>query len=251
MAKIKYDIIYSIGSNCACALYLNKNGLRITSGPFDWLTNMSFNSKIKLIINDFEGFLESSDLEIITNVEPNNQYIPYKNTRTGCLFLHDFPKDSSFELSYPQVKDKYNRRIKRFYDNLSLKNKVLLVWFSLDRKVTDDDIIKASAALNKKFNKEIDLLIIEHNDSMINQKPLKRQINNNITKYELFAKKEENVSGFTRGNTKLCNQIFKKYAINRPLGEIYKRFCYKLICNLIPLKKARKRLRNYLLYEKS
>ncbi len=250
MAKIKYDIIYSIGSNCACALYLNQNDLRLTSGPFDWITGVDFNTKINFILEEFKGFCDKNNLEYIVYNE-NPTYNQYKDIQNGCLFLHDFPKDSSFELSYPQVKDKYNRRIKRFYDNLSQKNKVLLVWFSLDRKVTDDDIIKASAALNKKFNKEIDLLIIEHNDSMINQKPLKRQINNNITKYELFAKKEENISGFTRGNTKLCNQIFKKYAINRPLGEIYKRFCYKLICNLIPLKKARKRLRNYLLYEKS
>ncbi len=48
--KHKYDIIYSLGSNCACALYLNKYALRTTSGPFDWVSEMSFENRIDLIL---------------------------------------------------------------------------------------------------------------------------------------------------------------------------------------------------------
>ena len=52
----KYDIIYSIGRDCACASYLQQNGLRLTSGPFDWLTNAGFEDRFELMLNDFQCF---------------------------------------------------------------------------------------------------------------------------------------------------------------------------------------------------
>ena len=62
---LKYDIIYSIGSNCACALYLNQNDLRLTSGPFDWITGVDFNTKINFILEEFKGFCDKNNLEYI------------------------------------------------------------------------------------------------------------------------------------------------------------------------------------------
>lgn len=38
MHNNKFDMIYSIGEDCACSLYMNKLKLRKVSGPFDWLT---------------------------------------------------------------------------------------------------------------------------------------------------------------------------------------------------------------------
>lgn len=36
---MEYHVVYSMGRDCASAMYLRDAGLRITSGPLDWLTN--------------------------------------------------------------------------------------------------------------------------------------------------------------------------------------------------------------------
>jgi len=47
----EYDFIFSIGENCFCADILNKNNLRTTSSPFDWLTPNRDYSKTNMISN--------------------------------------------------------------------------------------------------------------------------------------------------------------------------------------------------------
>ncbi len=135
MISKKYDIIYSIGLSCSCATYMKEAKLRACSGPFDWLTNASFEQRFELMLNDFTGFLDKEYLEPMEKPsalppDKNNDY--YKNTKTGLYFWHDFPADVSFEKAYPQIKEKYERRITRFYENIKSKNKVLLIWLSHD-----------------------------------------------------------------------------------------------------------------------
>ena len=60
--KQKYDIIYSIGRDCACAMYMKQANLRACSGPFDWLTNANFETRIDLILNDFQDFINKNDI---------------------------------------------------------------------------------------------------------------------------------------------------------------------------------------------
>ena len=76
----KYDIIYSIGRDCACAMYMNNCKIRATSGPFDWLTNASFETRMNLILNDFADFLNPNDIKFlpkdpnVINDEKNDYY---------------------------------------------------------------------------------------------------------------------------------------------------------------------------------
>ena len=53
----KFDIIMSIGADCACAMYMKKHVMRTFSSPFDWLTHADFETRMDLIFNDFEKFL--------------------------------------------------------------------------------------------------------------------------------------------------------------------------------------------------
>lgn len=48
-----YDIVYSLGRDCACSKYMRNNRLRIVSGSFDWLTNASFNQRLELNFKQF------------------------------------------------------------------------------------------------------------------------------------------------------------------------------------------------------
>lgn len=241
--KQKYDIIYSLGHNCACALYLNQNKLRSTSGPLDWISNMSFNDRIDLILNDFTDYLKISDLKKITpdNRTKNLQYDVYKNEKTDCVFPHDFLCDVPFEKSYNEVFKKYQRRIDRFYNNITKKQKVLFIWFSLDSKIADKDLLTAGNKLYDKFNKVIDILIIENDDNLIGKDMQINTLTENITKISLFAKDINHKEGFSKGNIKLCNKIFKRYSLNKSWTSTIKFVLLKIICNLIPIKKLRKK----------
>lgn len=250
--KKKYDIVYSLGSNCACALYLNKHNLRTTSGPFDWVAQMSFENRIHLILNNFTGYLDMSDLKKVTPDNPKEvlKHEIYKHETLGCVFPHDFALNVPLKQSHREVLKKYRRRIDRFYDNIHRNQKILFVWFSLDGCVTDEEILWASNTLRKKFNKDIDIVVIEHDEELFNKKMCEKQPNSHSTKITLFARKLNDTADFTKGNTKLCGSIFKRYALNKALIENIKVIVVKTICKLIPIKRYRKQIRSVLLYGK-
>ena len=58
----KFDLIFSIGEDCACSSYLRRYNLQDYSYPFDWLTKATFKTRLDLLLNDFQGFLEKENL---------------------------------------------------------------------------------------------------------------------------------------------------------------------------------------------
>lgn len=58
----KFDLIFSLGEDCACTSYLRRFNLQEYSYPFDWLTKADFFTRMDLLINDFKGFLEKDNL---------------------------------------------------------------------------------------------------------------------------------------------------------------------------------------------
>lgn len=245
----KYDIIYSIGRDCACAQYLKKNGLRLTSGPFDWLTNAGFEDRFELMLNDFQYFLDKKYLKQMPKptqfpADKNNDY--YENIKTKLYFWHDFPADKSFEEAYPEVKQKYERRIKRFYDNIKNKDKVLLVWFSQVHQTPDDVVIDLCNRFSEKMGKNIDFLIIEHSEGL--NEARKQMLANNIERWYCHATKfDEQGVPQTLGNTELVEPIFLQKRLIIPAADRIKnfllKFFVKFICLFIPVKKWRKRIR--------
>lgn len=200
----KYDIIYSIGSDCACAKYLRILGLRKASGPFDWVKSAPFESRIELILNKFAGFFEKEDLAFFPpeNVDEPGKTHNCQNLKTGFCFIHDFPYSQSLDESYPDVSAKYARRITRFYQFIEQNKKVLLVWFSRTSVVEDEVLKKYKEHLEQKFGKNIELLIIENADLAPHQpKDQSIMLAEGITRY--FAETEKQEKGFD----KLCGNI--------------------------------------------
>lgn len=160
MLNKKYDFVVSIGEDCACAMYLNKFLLRTRSYPFDWLCNAPFETRINLILNDFDGFMEHDNMRWfpkpssgLRDMENEN----YEDTATKFYFYHDFKSGVDFESMFSIVREKYDRRIKRFYDALANSKNVLLVWWSRDKVIPSETLIKAQKLVSKKFNKDIDI----------------------------------------------------------------------------------------------
>ena len=58
---IKCSHVYSLGSTCRSTDYLKMAGLRLKSGPFDWIGNgKSVQNVLRWCMTDFKGFFEKS-----------------------------------------------------------------------------------------------------------------------------------------------------------------------------------------------
>ncbi|MEI7410316.1 DUF1796 family putative cysteine peptidase [Pectobacterium aroidearum] len=248
----EYDMIYSIGRDCACSEYLKKHGLRISSGPFDWLTNASFEERFTLLLNDFKDFLNPEDfipLEKDPSVLNDNNCDYYKNKNTNFYYYHDFPINVKFSDSFNKVKEKYSKRISRFYFNVKNKERILLVWFSHYHTTDDNVVIDNCNELCKKMGKNIDFLIIEHNENLSKDYIEKRKIATNILRVNLYTITLDSSGNVTTmGDEDHCNKIFSEYKLITSFSfrvkKEFKSLGIKFICLFIPIKKWRKKVRS-------
>lgn len=248
--KKKYDIIYSIGRDCACTMYMKSAKLRLTSGPFDWITNASWEQRFDLMMNDFNGFLDETKLKFLRknpNVFNDDACDYYEHIENGFYFYHDFPINVPMADSLPEVREKYNRRIERFYHNIQKKNKVLLIFLSHYDHVSDNVIKESCDNFCKKMNKNIDFVIIEHKEGAIKTQSVK--IAKNIEKYYLhtIVFDEQNLPT-TLGNESEIRKIFLQYSLslNHSFSKTIKHLLSKIICPFIPYKKWKKSVKSYL-----
>lgn len=250
----KYDIIYSIGTDCACSMYMRRHYLRTTSGPFDWLTHASFKTRMELILNEFKDFINIEDLQPLSK-DPtmfNDESCDYyENKQNGFYYYHDFPKDIPLLSSYSEVKAKYDRRIKRFLNDITKNDNTLLLWLAHKQKVTDEQAQYFTEKLREKYNPNLDFIIIEHDENKINGEIEELKLAPYLTKYKLFtAAFDENNLPLTLGNIENCNKIFSKIKCSgkttRWLKSKIKKHLIKAICFFIPYRPWRKKIKSSL-----
>lgn len=165
----KYDFVCSIGHYCATAMYLQRNYLRRMSSPLDWVGRgvNGFETHMKLICTDFEGFLKKEALVKRVNRrrpgidDMTHDY--YLDNGTGMYVFHDFPSGISLDESYPEVRRKYDRRIARFYATVKSSKRTLFVYHTRDERLDDRAIVAGMADVRKRFaGSAVDLLVIEN-----------------------------------------------------------------------------------------
>jgi hypothetical protein len=171
----------SLGNTCGVAYQLKKHGLRNHAFPFDWLKTPKLSTIIKLLENKFDGLLDKSNFKFVKysdkffNSNGNNQMMAlYKNTIYNIIFYHDFIKDSNFDDQFIIFKEKYQRRITRFYDILN-SNEIVFIRDDLYDKININQINHLMKLLrgkliliihnpnNRKIDIEIDNIVI-YND---------------------------------------------------------------------------------------
>ena len=161
----KFDLIFSLGEDCACTSYLRRFNLQEYSYPFDWLTNADFFTRVDLLINDFKGFLEKENLAIIAysyQKTINKHTDDYKDTKTDFYFYHDFDTKIPFDKAFALVKAKYQRRIARLYQQIQSAQDILICWWSRDKHQDIDKVQEFYERLSQKFSgKNISMLLIE------------------------------------------------------------------------------------------
>ena len=241
--KKKFDLVISLGEDCACSSYLRRFNLQEYSYPFDWLTRAKLMTRVDLLANDFEGFLEKENVHPIEkpagNVDENADY--YEDRKTDFYFYHDFPAGMPFEESYAKVKAKYDRRIKRMYDLIFKSKSVLFVWWSRDKHTSSDEAATCFKKLKNKFKgKDVYMLVVEYEKT-----PTEQYLENNhllISRFDNISYKQNpkwtETMGNESNNIRLFEKIRKKRSLKQNIG-IMLFFVLKFFVSLLPNKKLR------------
>ncbi|MFV8063361.1 DUF1796 family putative cysteine peptidase [Streptococcus pluranimalium] len=187
-----YTNYISLGYFCSIALDLEKLGLRDRSFPFDWcITN--FEGINSLIENRFEDLFET-DLLFQSSKNPSH----YQNGKYNMQFFHDFNENSSLSSQLNDVKEKYDRRISRFFEEIT-KPTLFIRYISSEEKDSEGKSIELSYIENnilkiskqyKSFNPENEILFIadesvQSNIINIYYVPIDR--NDNVSRNPLFS----------------------------------------------------------------
>lgn len=157
-----YSHFISLGYFCSVASELERIGLRSVSSPFDWCIS-DFKGVILAIEQEFEGFLDCSNL-----MQNSERHEIYYNEKYNLLFYHDFDKYIPLEKQIKKVKDKYDRRIKRFYENI-LEPTLFIRYISDEKRDSHEKSLELCyieqnyekiIGLLKKFNACNDILFV-------------------------------------------------------------------------------------------
>lgn len=147
-----YDLVFSIGARCVCSQALREANLQFSSFPFDWVAQSSFDRRVRLLVEDFSGWLSAETLV----KKPSNNTLGVElyceNSETGMLFVHDFVKGKDIESQIEKVNAKYARRAERLLSKISSSKRVLIAWVNtFDECLEADDAKRATEVLHKKW----------------------------------------------------------------------------------------------------
>ena len=250
----KFDLIVSIGEDCACSSYLRRCKLQDFSYPFDWLTKAPFENRLNLILNNFSDFMQKENLYPLEkpktgNVDKKCDY--WEDKKYDFYFYHDFPIGEPFETAYYKVKEKFDRRINRLYEQISTSQNILFVWWSRDKRQDINIIKNYYLKLSQKFaSKSVYLLLVEYGEKEENI-----FLENNhvlISRYDNISYKHNKNWNETTGNEKNNLKLFSQIKMNRSFTWHIKHLLFCLInlfISLVPIKHLRRNLRHKLKYK--
>ena len=250
-----FDLIFSLGDDCAPSYYLREFKLQNASYPLDWVGWAPVECVVSLIVSDFKDFLATEYFEAREYPNPaaaDTTHDFYKNTKTGLYTAHDFPAGVPPEQSLPEVQAKYDRRIKRFFNDISKARNILFVWLSKTSNTPADVLIREHARLQAKFpEQEITWLILENDSSMKPMEFNETEISDRITRivFDNVSYDKSNPFSEWRGNRQNIEAVFSRFRLKTSKEVAFRRFLFriaKLLCLLIPVGSLRKKSRRAL-----
>ena len=176
MFKDRFDLVFSIGGSCVCAIYLNETRLRMASSPFDWISLAPFGERIRTLCARFDGFLDLGNLVLYERADEHHPGHPndlYRDSSSGYCFVHDFPRQVPAAESFPAVKAKYDRRIGRLLGRLDGGVRACLVWWSPGDPPSDEECVDGIARVRAAFPNSDCKLIVFANDLSTGRRELR------------------------------------------------------------------------------
>ena len=155
----KYQNVVSLGFFCSPAIELNNLNLRKSSQPFDWLISSKFNQVLELINNGFEDFLNP---DFLFQLKQYPRY--YRNIKYDIDFYHDFDELKSFNKQIDKIKQKYDRRIARFYNTIKEPTLFLRYICSKEEVVYINNNYEKISKLLKTYNANNDIIFVANKE---------------------------------------------------------------------------------------
>jgi hypothetical protein len=127
--KGKYDMIFSLGNQCAVANKLRHYRLRPYAGVIDWMISFSLPGVTDLLRNRFVDFMKKDNL-VFDGYHAAGTKLILKDTRYDISSAHDFSTTENTVMNwatYPKVKAKFDRRVQRFLKNIEEYERLLFI----------------------------------------------------------------------------------------------------------------------------
>jgi hypothetical protein len=164
--KGTYDAIFSLGDLCLASLQLRKNNLRPFSGVLDWMASPSLSNVNRLLQNRFVGFMDLPNLKATgysTGVDSTERFICVWDSAYDIVSSHDFKADKNtlaHLATYPEVKEKFNRRIQRFLEKTATSQRLLFV----RTEGTYEEVQELQSVLSGMVKNDFQILLINHSN---------------------------------------------------------------------------------------
>jgi hypothetical protein len=155
-----YDVIFSLGHNCLAADMLTRNMLRKVGGVLDWVESPIQAGVSSLLRNRFSNFMEMPNLAV-TGINDHAGCYIVRDAAYHIFSHHDFPltKNTPEHLaSYPELREKINRRVPRFLNTLQTANRILFI----RTEATIHETAELLEVLNGMVAGEFNLLVVNH-----------------------------------------------------------------------------------------
>ena len=232
----KYDLIMSLGETCTTSGALRELNLQTESLPFDWSAGVipekcgacGLSGKIKLINNKFKDAFEYGDLKEFPCNDGNAKFRNVRNLKTGLQYIHEFPFTYTLKEHFKEYQEKYERRVKRFYQKVKNAKNILFVFIIRSKQNLHlSEILDNYEILKRTFpNKKIDFFLMKSVDYMDKFQTSKLKINDNIM-LTFF-----NDTPMHPTNPLLGNMCIIKKSIMEQLDKYYISFGYEDITQL-------------------
>ncbi len=207
----EYDEIIPLGFDCGMCFAVKSLFVRQHSYPFDWgrvvesKDDLGFRRKIELLCTNFRDFINESDLCIVddNHKDENEPNMSVSNMFNGMHFAHDFPKGKTIAESYPFVKEKYDRRIKRLINLINSGKKICFCFYTSFAELPKSEIIYSTDIFYKVFpNAKVDFLILQNRESVADN-IICEELSNSVRCVFFYDEIHESGIGFKNGLTKL------------------------------------------------
>ena len=148
-----FDLVVSLGGNCAAAHQLRYKGLRTAAYPFDWTYFTSDAAVYQLATGFKQGFKNYAQLKNFKELPINPSHpdrIQYEDTYGKIIWANHFDYNTDKNTNYKEVKKKLDRRFKRLINNVNQSNKILFV-FSTSFEIAPDAFLYLHDALHTMY----------------------------------------------------------------------------------------------------
>lgn len=247
----RFSNVISLGFFCSVAQDLEMMGLRNFSSPFDWCWS-TWEGVYNCLKTNFKDFFKFDNI-----MQSNADNCIYADRKNGIISFHDFSSYKSLYKQYDKVMDKYKRRIKRFY--LEITKPTLFIRYiwngeynnkkANEAKTIENDYLDFNILI-KKYNTENQVVFVANEDvesdilpiihihkdknDVVNRKPL--FANELFKKYLLsmeYNNRDYNMSVYN-AKQKKKNSIFYKIKVKLVLflNNLFKqKYCYEKVYN--------------------